>query len=291
MTVVLGPLQPHLDDPDVHEIMVVSGRDVWVESRDGLRRAGQVTAEQVALCVERIARMAGRRIDLAAPVMDARMPDGSRACVVLPPVSVGGTTLSIRKFARRTLPLAAFGPAHVTEQVRGLVASRANVVVSGATSSGKTSLVSTVSTLFHQDDRVVVAEDTHELRIHNDNVVHLQTRGANAEGIGAVTLQDLVRTSLRLRPDRLVVGEVRGAEAIDMLLALGTGHRGCWSTVHALSAGDTVDRLVAMVMRDAPQWSAGQVRSMVVSAVDVIVHVQRGPDGRRRITEVLELRT
>lgn len=291
MTVVLGPLQPHLDDPDVHEIMVVSGRDVWVESRDGLRRAGQVTAEQVALCVERIARMAGRRIDLAAPVMDARMPDGSRACVVLPPVSVGGTTLSIRKFARRTLPLAAFGPAHVTEQVRGLVASRANVVVSGATSSGKTSLVSTVSTLFHQDDRVVVAEDTHELRIHNDNVVHLQTRGANAEGIGAVTLQDLVRTSLRLRPDRLVVGEVRGAEAIDMLLALGTGHRGCWSTVHALSAGDTVDRLVAMVMRDAPQWSAGQVRSMVVSAVDAIVHVQRGPDGRRRITEVLELRT
>ena len=288
---MLGPLQVHLDDPEVREIMVVSGRDVWVESHQGLRRAGHVTAEQLALCVERIARMAGRRIDLASPVMDARLTDGSRACVVLSPVSVGGTTVNIRKFSRRVLPLAAFGTGAVVDRVRALVDSRANVVVSGATSSGKTSLVSTVSALFDPLDRVVVAEDTHELRIHGDNVVHLQTRAATVDGIGAVTLQDLVRTSLRLRPDRLVVGEVRGNEAIDMLLALGTGHRGCWSTVHSLSAGDTVERLVAMVMRDAPQWSAGHVRGLVLSAVDAVVHVERGPDGRRGIAQVQELRS
>ena len=287
---VLGPLQEHLDDPDVLEVMVTAGRDIWTESRDGMRRVGTVTPEQLAVCVERIARMAGRRIDVASPVLDARLSDGSRACVVLAPVSVGGTTVNIRKFPRRILPLAAFGPAHVTDRVRGLVANRANVVVSGATSSGKTSLLSAVSAHFHPLDRVVVAEDTHELRMHGTNVVHLQTRAATVEGIGRITLQDLVRTSLRLRPDRLVVGEVRGSEAVDMLLALGTGHRGCWSTVHAASAGDTVARLVAMVVRDAPQWSADHVRDLVTSAIDAVVHVRRGPDGRRGIVDVVELR-
>lgn len=287
---MLGPIQVHLDDPEVQEIMVVGGRDLWTESVHGVHHVGTITPEQVALCVERIARMAGRRIDVASPIMDARLVDGSRACVVLSPVSVGGTTINIRKFARRILPLAAFGPAGTTDRIRGLVASRANVVVSGATSSGKTSLVSSVSAHFDPLDRTVVAEDTHELRIHGENVVHLQTRAATAEGIGAVTLQDLVRTSLRLRPDRLVVGEVRGAEAIDMLSALGTGHRGCWSTVHALSADDTVDRLVSMVMRDAPQWSATHVREMVHTAIDAVVHVRRGPDGRRSISAIKDLR-
>jgi pilus assembly protein CpaF len=242
----------------------------------------------MAVSLERIARASGRRLDLLSPILDARLSDGSRACVVISPVAVGGATISIRKFSRRILPLASFGPTACTDIVRDLVQQKINVVVAGATSSGKTSLLSAVSQSFGQNERIVCVEDTAELRFAHPHVVQLQTRPANSEGQGEITLQALVRASLRLRPDRLVVGEVRGSEVVDMLLALSSGHRGCWSTVHANSANETVDRLAAMVLRDSPQWSHDQAVATIHSAVGAIVFVQRVSARRRSIVEIVQ---
>jgi pilus assembly protein CpaF len=222
-----------------------------------------------------------------SPILDARLSDGSRACAVISPVAVGGATISIRKFSRRILPLASFGPTACTDIIRDLVQQNINVVVAGATSSGKTSLISAVSQSFAPTERIVCVEDTAELRFAHPHVVQLQTRPANSEGVGEVSLQALVRASLRLRPDRLIVGEVRGGEVVDMLLALSSGHRGCWSTVHATSATETIDRLASMVLRDSPQWSHDQAVSTIHSAVGAIVFVQRVSARRRSISEIV----
>ena len=283
----LGPLQTHIDDPDISEIMVVGGKQVWVEDAVGLRRVGTLTDSEMNISLERIARASGRRLDLLSPILDARLADGSRACVVISPIAVGGPTLSIRKFSRRILPLASFGPAACTDIVRDLVQQKINVVVAGATSSGKTSLISAVSQSFEPSERIVCVEDTAELRFAHPHIVQLQTRTANSEGQGEISLQSLVRASLRLRPDRLVIGEVRGSEVVDMLLALSSGHRGCWSTVHANSAKETVDRLAAMVLRDSPQWSHDQAVSTIHSGVGAIVFVQRVSTRRRSIVEIV----
>lgn len=282
-----GPLQKYLDDADVHEVMVVNGSDIWIEDSSGLRRVERISHDQVSQCLEWIARASGRRLDLMSPVIDARLTDGSRACAVIPPVAVGGPTISVRKFARRILPLAAFGDETATGIVRELVRSRVNVVVSGATSSGKTSLVTTISQLFSPDERIVCVEDTAEIRFTHPHVVRLQTRPPNVEGKGEVAMKDLVRASLRLRPDRLIVGEVRGAEVIDMLLALTSGHGGCWSTIHATSAPDTVERMVSMVLRDSPQWSREHARSMVERGVGAVIHVHRSTVQRRTISQIV----
>ena len=283
----LGPLQIHIDDPDISEIMVVSGKHVWVEDAIGLRQVGTLTDSEMNISLERIARASGRRLDLLSPILDARLADGSRACVVISPIAIGGPTLSIRKFSRRILPLASFGPTACTDIVRDLVKQNINVVVAGATSSGKTSLISAVSQSFEPNERIVCVEDTAELRFAHPHVVQLQTRPSNSEGHGEISLQSLVRASLRLRPDRLVVGEVRGGEVVDMLLALSSGHRGCWSTVHANSASETVDRLAAMVLRDSPQWSHNQAVSTIHSAVGAIVFVKRVSARRRSIVEIV----
>ena len=267
--------------------MVISGKHVWVEDAIGLRQVGTLTDIEMNISIERIARASGRRLDLLSPILDARLPDGSRACVVISPIAVGGPTLSIRKFSRRILPLASFGPTACSDIVRDLVKQNTNVVVAGATSSGKTSLISAVSQSFESNERIVCVEDTAELRFAHPHIVQLQTRPANSEGHGEITLQSLVRASLRLRPDRLVVGEVRGAEVVDMLLALTSGHRGCWSTVHANSAIETIDRLAAMVLRDSPQWSHDQAVSTIHSAVGAIVFVKRVSVRRRSIVEIV----
>jgi pilus assembly protein CpaF len=226
---------------------------------------------------------------LLSPILDARLADGSRACVVIPPVAVSGAVISIRKFPRRILPLASFGPAACTEIVRDLVSAGTNVVVSGATSSGKTSLISSVSQTFAATERIVCVEDTAELRFAHSHVVRLQTRPPNSEGAGEVSLQSLVRASLRLRPDRLVVGEVRGAEVVDMLLALSSGHRGCWSTVHATSASDTLERIAAMVLRDSPQWTHEQAMRTIHGAIGAVVHLQRTAIRRREIVDIVRI--
>ena len=289
MSPSLGALQEHIDNPEVTEIMVLDHGQVWIEDAHGIYVAGTLSQEQISQVVERICRASGRRVDLLSPILDARLDDGSRACVVLPPISVDGVTLSIRKFSKRILPLAAFGPTSCIDITRKIIRDRHNVVISGATSSGKTSLLSAAASQFHASERLVVVEDTAELRFSNSHVVRLQTRPANSENVGEISLQQLVRTSLRLRPDRLIVGEVRGAEAVDMLLALTSGHRGSWATVHATSAIDTINRLASIMIRDAPQWTHLQATELVTQAVDVIVHIQRHASGRRSITEIVQL--
>jgi pilus assembly protein CpaF len=289
MSIGLGPLQKYLSDPDIFEVMVVHGTEIWVEDREGLRHVDSLRSEQATDCIEHIARISGRRIDLMCPVLDARLDDGTRACVVIPPISVTGPSINLRKFPTRVLPLAAFGPQECSEIVRQLVAEKMNVVVSGETSSGKTSLLSSVAHIFTPQERIICVEDTSELCITHPHVVHLQTRIANSEGSGEITLQDLVRASLRMRPDRLLVGEVRGAEAIDMVLALTSGHRGCWSTVHATNASHTLTRVSHIIMRDAPQWSPAHVMDLVQLATDVVIHMVRSAHGRRRINEIVAL--
>ncbi len=283
----LGPLQTYIDDPDVSEVMVVGGKHIWVEDAEGMHHVGALTDNELAISVERIARACGRRLDLLSPILDARLSDGSRACVIISPVAIGGAAITIRKFTRRILPLASFGPATCTDIVRDLVQQKVNVVVAGATSSGKTSLISSVSQSFAPTERIVCVEDTAELRVAHPHFVQLQTRPANSEGLGEISLQSLVRASLRLRPDRLIVGEVRGSEVVDMLLALSSGHRGCWSTVHATSATETIDRLASMVLRDSPQWSHSQAVATIRSAVGAIIFVQRTSARRRSITEIV----
>ena len=285
----LGPLQQHLDNPDIHEVMLVDGEHVWVEDANGLRHVGQLSHAEVSLSLERISRASGRRLDLLSPILDARLADGSRACVVIPPVAVSGAVISIRKFPRRILPLASFGPIACTDIVRDIVSAGINVVVSGATSSGKTSLISSVSQTFAATERIVCVEDTAELRFAHSHVVRLQTRPPNSEGAGEISLQSLVRASLRLRPDRLVVGEVRGAEVVDMLLALSSGHRGCWSTVHATSASDTLERIAAMVLRDSPQWTHEQAMRTIHGAIGAVIHLQRTAIRRREIVDIVRI--
>ncbi len=289
VSVDLGPLQTYLDNPEINEIMVINEGEVWVEDIDGLQMVASINSKQTQHCVEQIARSSGRRIDLMSPILDARMSDGSRACVVIPPISADGPTISIRKFSKRILPLASFGPAAATDIVKQLIATRANIVISGATSSGKTSLLSSASQFFSPHERILCVEDTSELRFAHSHVVALQTRQQNQEGSGEISMQSLVRTSLRLRPDRLIVGEVRGAEVTDMLLALSSGHRGCWSTVHSSSATETISRLSALVLRDSPQWSSRQSLQIIHSAIDAVIHVERTSSYRRRICDIIQL--
>lgn len=283
----LAVVQHLLDDPDVSEIMVLHDGTVWIETPDGLSRVSRLGPDEMSLCLELLARGTGRRLDLLSPVLDCALADGTRVCAVIPPVAHGGPVLSVRLFRRHILPVAAFGPPDTVGILERLVARRLNVLVSGATSTGKTSLVSSVSRLFGENERIVCAEDTAELRFANPHVVRLQTRPAGVDGRGEVTLQHLVRASLRLRPDRLVVGEVRGAEAVDMLMALAAGHRGCWSTVHARSATEAIRRVKALVLRDAGQWNLSAVDRLVADSVDAVVHLDRDPRGRRRVTAVL----
>lgn len=283
----LGPLQQHLQTDGVSEIMVTADGTVWVETPHGIRQSGRVDTGEMSLMIERITRASGRRVDLSSPVVDAVLPGGARACVVLPPVSVGGPTLSVRRFAPGVHPLSAFADEPTVRVLRGLVSTRQNIVVSGATSSGKTSLLGSLCRVVPARERLVVIEDTAELTVDNPHVVRLQTRTASAEGTGSITAQDLVRTSMRLRPDRLIVGEVRGGEVIDMLLALTTGHEGSMTTVHARSAGHALERLVTLALRDNPQFGADGLARLVRGAVDVVVHVERGPHGSRRVAGVL----
>ena len=290
LTALPGPLRSLMQAPGVNEVMIMGSGSVWVEGERGLRHAGSIPPDQVALAIEQITRFSGRRVDMTSPIVDACLPDGSRACVVLPPVAVDGPTICIRRFAGSVFPLSAFTDPATSRGLRSLVSSRRNIVVSGATSSGKTSLLASLAAHVPARERLVVIEDTTELRIDHPHVVRLQTRPGTTEGIGRVTAQDLVRASMRLRPDRLVVGEVRGGEVVDMLLALTSGHEGCMSTVHARSAQDALERLAMLAMRDNPQFDPSTLRGLVAQAIDAVVHVERDPNGLRRVADVLQVR-
>jgi len=291
-----GPLAPLLQDETVTDIMVNGPYRVFVEQRGKLALSPARFRDNAHLAgiAQRIAAAVGRRIDESSPMVDARLADGSRVNIVFPPLALNGACLSIRKFARRKLDFAqlvrngSISPAmaRVLE-----IASRArlNIIVSGGTGSGKTTMLNALSRLIDPQERIVTVEDAAELQLQQPHVVRLETRPPNLEGRGEVTQRDLVRNALRMRPDRIILGECRGAEAFDMLQAMNTGHDGSMSTIHANSARDAVTRIENMVMMGQATLPAKAIRTQIVSAVDIILQVERMRDGVRRVTQLTEV--
>jgi pilus assembly protein CpaF len=287
----LGPLEPLLDDEDVTEVMVNGDGSVWIERRGQVTRTGlSLDGDTVLRIIERIVAPLGRRIDRSSPTVDARLPDGSRVNAIVPPAAVDGPCLTIRRFGARRLQLESFAGPGVAQLLRWAVRARSNVVVSGGTGSGKTTLLNALAAVLPEGDRVITIEDTAELRLATGHVVRLESRAPNAEGSGALPLRDLVRNALRMRPDRIVVGEVRGAEVLDMLAAMNTGHEGSMSTVHANSPADALRRLESMAVLSAADVPIAVVRDLLASAVDLIVQITRGAGGGRHVTTVHEVR-
>jgi len=278
-----------LHDPDIREIVVNNDTEVWVERTAGLSRLDDIGAGEAAALIERLLAPLGRRVDLSSPVVDARLGDGSRLCAAIPPVSPHGLNLAIRRFARGAHTLASFTDARTADLVESALHRRLNIVVAGGTSTGKTTLLGAMAELLPSSERIIVLEDTNELRIRHPHTVYLETRPASTEGVAAIELCDLVRHALRLRPDRLIVGEVRGAEAFDMLQAMNTGHSGSLATCHANSAVDTLHRIESMVLRAIANWPLSAVRSYLASAIDIVVYVERTPDGARRIADIVRV--
>jgi len=286
----LGPLEPLLADDGVSEVMVNGGGPVWVERGGALDRSDLVLdAATVTHLIERVVAPLGLRIDRSSPIVDARLPDGSRVNAIVPPLAIDGPCLTIRRFGARAVPLAAACPAGVDALLAWAVRSRANVVVCGGTGAGKTTLLNALAAEIPAGERVVTIEDAAELRLPGDHVVRLEARPANAEGAGRVSIRDLVRNALRMRPDRIVVGEVRGPEALDMLQAMNTGHEGSLSTCHANSPLDALRRLETMVLMGEVALPLQAVRDQVRAALDLVVQVVRRPDGSRGVSAVVEV--
>jgi pilus assembly protein CpaF len=286
----LGPLDPLLRAPGVTEVMVNGDGPVWIEREGRLQRTDlHLTLAQVELLVERIVGPLGLRADRTAPIADARLPDGSRVNVVVPPLAIDGPCVTIRRFAARAVPLDALCPPGVAALLRWAVAARANVMVSGGTGAGKTTLLNALGAHLPAGERLVTVEDTAELQLPGEHVVRLEGRPATADGLGAVGTRELVRNALRMRPDRILVGEVRGPEAIDMLWAMNTGHEGSLSTCHANSPVDALRRLELMVLTAEQQLPLDAVRDQLAAALDLLVHVARLPGGDRRVVAVAEV--
>ena len=291
-----GPIEPFLADPSIGEIMVNGAKHIYVE-RHGklvLTRAQFRDDAQLRRVIERIVGRVGRRIDESSPMVDARLPDGSRVNAVIPPLAVDGPTLTIRKFTADGFTIEdLIRTRSVTPEVAVLleicVRGRLNILVSGGTGSGKTTLLNILSSFIPSDERIVTIEDAVELRLRQPHVIRLESRPANIEGKGAVHIRDLVRNSLRMRPDRVVVGECRGGETLDMLQAMNTGHDGSLSTLHANSPRDTLSRIETMVLMSGMELPIRAIREQVASAVDLIVHTSRLRDGSRRVTHVSEV--
>jgi len=292
----LGPLEPLFADGEITDILVVSPDRVFVERRGQLRQSDARFRDNAHLLhiIHRIVRNAGRRIDERSPMVDARLADGSRVNAIIPPLAVDGPQLSIRRFPERALDLdrlVGFGtlaPA-TAELLRAAVAGRLNIISSGGAGVGKTTLLNAASASLGPHERVITIEDAAELRLEGSHIVRLETRSANVEGIGAVEPRDLLRNALRMRPDRIIVGECRGAEAFDMMQAMNTGHEGSMTTLHSNSARDAIYRLESMLAMGGVDMPIRVLRDYVASAIDMVVHLMRLPDGRRVIGEVLEV--
>jgi pilus assembly protein CpaF len=291
-----GPIQPLLDDPEVDEVMVNGPNKVYIERKGKLTKTN-VTFENddhVLRIIERIIMPLGRRVDTDSPTVDARLPDGSRVNAVVRPVAIDGPSITIRKFAKHRLTieqLISFKSitANMAEFMRACVVSKLNIIISGGTGSGKTTLLNVLSSYIPDDERIVTIEDAAELQLHQDHIVRLETKTANIDGRGAVSIRDLVRNSLRMRPDRIVVGECRGGEALDMLQAMNTGHDGSLTTLHANAPREALSRLETMVMMAGMDLPIKVIREQVASAIDLVVQQSRMKDGTRKVTAVTEV--
>ncbi|NOT61037.1 MAG: CpaF family protein [Acidobacteria bacterium] len=292
----LGPLEPLLADPTISDILVNSPHQVYVERGGKLERTNVTfnDNEHVIRVIERIVTSVGRRIDEGSPMVDARLPDGSRVNAVIPPVMLDGATLSIRRFGAQPLrinDLIRKGalPLEIAQLLEMCVKARLNIVVSGGTGAGKTTLLNSLSAFIPSSERIVTIEDSAELLMQQQHVLRMETRPPNVEGRGEITQRDLVKNALRMRPDRIVVGEVRSGEAVDMLQAMNTGHDGSLTTIHANTPPDALTRLETMVQMAGMRMSDGAIRQQIVAAIDLIVQVARFSDGTRRVTSLTEV--
>ena len=290
-----GPIQPLLDDPEVQEVMVNTPREVFVERRGVLERTDVAFDDDahIMAVVERILRRLGRRVDESSPAVDARIPEaGFRVHVIIPPLALRGPTLTVRKFPKMLGLADLVAAGAISDEaaafLRAAVVARANIIVSGGTGSGKTTLLNALSEFIPATERIVTIEDTAELQLRRAHVVGLQARPANVEGKGAYTIRDLVVHALRMRPDRIIVGEVRREEALDMLQAMNTGHDGSLTTVHANDPEDVVSRLETMVLQSGVSYPIRAIRGQIASALHLIVHVARGEGGARGIEAIAE---
>ncbi|HUP85362.1 MAG TPA: CpaF family protein [Acidimicrobiales bacterium] len=287
----LGPLEPLLADPLVSDVLVNGCGSVWIERRGMLMQTGiEMSAADTERMIERIVAPLGLRADRSSPLVDARLPDGSRVHAVVPPLAVDGPCLTIRRFSARPVPLTSFCPDDVAALLTCGVRSGANVVVAGGTGAGKTTLLNALANAIPIGCRVITVEDAAELRLPSTcHVVRLESRPANVEGAGCVDVRELVRNALRMRPDRIIVGECRGGEALDMLQAMNTGHEGSMTTCHANSCDDVLRRLETMVLFAESGLPLAAVQDQLASAIDLIVHVTRMSAGGRRIAAVAEV--
>jgi pilus assembly protein CpaF len=295
-SVGLGPLEILLADPEVEEVMVNGPDRVFVERAGRIEPTaiGFADEEELRNAIERILAPLGRRVDEASPMVDARLADGSRVNVVIPPLAIDGPAISIRRFGAerpgpdRLVELGTLDPGQ-RERLAEAVRGRRSILVSGGTGSGKTTLLNALSSFLAADERVVTIEDAAELRLQQPHVVRLESRPAGVEGRGEVTIRDLLRNALRMRPDRIVIGEVRGPEALDLLTALNTGHDGALSTVHANSPRDAIARLETLALMAGVGLPHEAIAEQVRRGIDLLVHLQRMPDGSRKVTEIAEV--
>lgn len=296
-SVGFGPLEPLLKDDEITEIMVNGPYNIFYEKKGKIYKADIQFRDEEALrhVIDRIVAPIGRRIDTSSPMVDARLPDGSRVNAVIPPISLNNVSLlSIRKFRKdpiRMHHLVEFGSLtqDMADFLTSLVKAKLNIIISGGTGSGKTTLLNALACFIPENERIITIEDMAELRIPHNHVVGLEARPANVEGKGEITIRQLVRNALRMRPDRIIVGEVRGAEAFDMLQAMNTGHEGSLTTVHANSPQDALRRLEGMVMMSGMELPSSIIREYIVGAVDFIIQIGRLPDGQRKMLSIAEL--
>ncbi len=291
-----GPLEPLLEDPTVSDILVNTHKQVYVERRGKLELTDVTFTDEAHLMkiIDKIVSRVGRRIDESSPMVDARLPDGSRVNAIIPPLAIDGAVMSIRRFSADPLRLAdlvAYGSmtADMAEVLQGLGKAKVNIVISGGTGSGKTTMLNVISGFIGHNERIVTVEDAAELQLQQPHVVRLETRPANIEGKGEVTQRALVKNALRMRPDRIILGEVRGEEAMDMLGAMNTGHEGSMATLHANTPREALTRLENMISMAAPNLPPKAMRQQISSAVGVVVQVSRLTDGKRKVLSITEV--